>query len=190
MMNDNAPVGNLEADQGKKGPMPSGNGEVGLKGMQAIKRAVSYPSNGYDANNGPAEAWEGEVRGGNFDKFGDAGERSGCGADTPAPIWTDGRSLDKDAVNAMGAVGDTGSDPMFDRFKTEKTGWGITDNRTDGGTNSGDSVSSDKLSGDTWGKGADSDPEFENYPAKGSDEERETVRQTPDDKLHFYNGGN
>ncbi len=40
-----------------------------------------------------------------------------------APVFTDGASLDANAVNSRGSFSDAKSDPMFDKFKHDKTSW-------------------------------------------------------------------
>ena len=83
-----------------------------------------------------------------------------------APVWTDGMSIDCDAINASGGglVADCKSDPMFDKFKHEETSWDITANRTNGGRNTPDSVSHSSLPSDD--SGTHSDPAYEHMPAE------------------------
>lgn len=77
-----------------------------------------------------------------------------------APVFTDGNSLDANATNSKGAVGDTGSDPMFDRFKHFATGG--ADEVNFSGSNSATSVASTSIP-------SGSDPMFQEMP-KGDGE--------------------
>ncbi len=103
--------------------------------------------------------------------FGDAGVATGMSPG--APVWTDAKSLDRDAVNREGGFGsEANSDPMFDRFKHEDEGEGggfgdIDGNKETSSTNSADVVAGSAL---PFG-GAKSDPEFERYPNAGSQED-------------------
>jgi hypothetical protein len=76
----------------------------------------------------------------------------GQGTSVPAqgaPLSNLGFSTDVDATNSLGSVGDTGSDPMFEKFYREND---------PSGSNSADVVASDKLSG------TDSDPQGQELP--------------------------
>lgn len=83
------------------------------------------------------------------------GSENSSPMDAPAPIWLEGMSVDANATNSMGAVGDTSSDPMFDKFKHASTSGGDATSGT--GTNSPDSVASSSMP-------SGSDPMFQEMP--------------------------
>jgi hypothetical protein len=81
----------------------------------------------------------------------------GSGTSFPSdgvPQWTDGKSTDGNAVNALGKLSGTDSDPMFDKFKHEAKGWEDQVNADSNGQ-SGASVSHSAL----VEGGAKSDPQ-------------------------------
>jgi hypothetical protein len=148
----------------RRGPKPTME-PGGVKGFPpAIKKGYSARSNGYDANNGPAEMWEGESRGNGAFDFKDVGERTGFSS-SGAPVWLDGNSSDMDAVNAKGSLASVcKSDSMFDKFKHEEISWDYEANRTNSSTNSSDKVSSGGFPSDDSGTKAD--PAYEHMPAE------------------------
>jgi hypothetical protein len=95
------------------------------------------------------------------------GDTGGFGSGTSfpnvgAPSWTNGRSTDGNATNSLGAVGGTESDPMFDKFKHEATGW--EDQVNAQGSQTGASVAHSQL----IEGGGKSDPMFKELPDEQS----------------------
>jgi hypothetical protein len=93
------------------------------------------------------------------DTKGFAGSENSSPMDSGAPVWLEGMSVDANATNSMGAVGDTGSDPMFDKFKHQATGNADQVNQT--GSNTAEGVASSSMP-------SGSDPMFEEMPHDNS----------------------
>ncbi len=112
-----------------------------------------------DNNNTDTSVVRGDDKG-----FGDAGVSTGMSPG--APVWTEGRSTDRDATNRVDGFGaEAQSDPMFDRFKHEENSMSDIDANMGSGSESPESVASAALAG------AKSDPEFARYPSAASQED-------------------
>lgn len=135
---DNAPMRGLTGDPGKGTlTIPPNNGDLA---------DVSYN--------------DGVVRG-DSKGFGEAGEKTGM--NPGAPVWTEGRSVDGDAVNSLGAIGgDTKSDSMFEKFAREDRPGADKNNQT--GSEASESVPGSSL----VEGGADSDPKWQELPNEQS----------------------
>jgi hypothetical protein len=131
--------------------------------------SVNVPDKGDLYNNSmPTKENVYDVRG-DTHGFGNAGTKTGFNED--APVWLEGRSVDQDATNVLGGItGDTNSDPMFDKFNRQDRS-GPDRNQQDGGTNTPETVASDKITGSKWGVGAHSDSVFAHYPSTDSEED-------------------
>jgi hypothetical protein len=94
--------------------VPKDNGKVTGVGHDQGKGTLTIPANDgdlirdYGANDGTVRGDTSELR--------DAGSNTGNEF-----AWLEGRSLDKDATNSQGAVGETDSDPMFEKFNRKNT---------------------------------------------------------------------
>jgi len=147
------PVRGPKDDHASKGypVIPPNNGDL-WKGPQVSRRVGEFTF------------LEGEVRGDpkGFD-FKDVGEREGFSVG--APVWLEGRSVDRDAVNRVGGFGgETASDPMFDKFKHEENSMSDIDANRGSGSEAAESVSSGSLPSDD--SGTHSDPMGERLPAE------------------------
>lgn len=107
-----------------------------------------------------------------------------------APTWLEGRGVQQNDTNSLGSIGaHCKSDSMFERYPSSTS----DPDTTQGGSESPETVASDKLDGTEPNNNQDgtgSDAMFERYPSSQSDEDDDAGASKTGKNSAVYTGGN